>query len=100
MSDVRRKYDAEFEKNAVKLSYASSKIVAEVARELGISDGMLYRWRLKYTPDGGKTRFATLEKENKALRLKTAEQVIEIDMLKKQAPTLRALSGGEVGEIL
>ena len=100
MSDVRRKYDAEFKKNAVKLSYASSKIVAEVARELGISDGMLYRWRLKYSPDGDKTKFATLEEENKALRLKTAEQAIEIDMLKKQAPTLRALSGGEVGEIL
>ena len=41
MSDVRRKYDAEFKKNAVKLSYASSKTVTEVALELGISDGML-----------------------------------------------------------
>ena len=30
MSNVRRKYDAEFKKNAVKLSYASSKTVAEV----------------------------------------------------------------------
>jgi len=100
MSDVRRKYDAEFEKNTVKLSDASSKTVAEAAREPGISDGMLYRRRLKCTPDGDKTRFATLEEENKALRLKTAEQAIEIDMLKKQAPTLRALSGGEVGEIL
>ena len=90
MSDVLRKYDAEFKKNAVKLSYASSKIVAEVARELGISDGMLYRWRVKYSPDGDKTRFATHEEENKALWLKTAEQAIEIDILKKQAPTLRA----------
>ena len=78
MSDVRRKYDA------------SLKSVAEVAREMGISDGMLYRWRLKYTPDGEKTKFATFEEENKALQLKTAEQAIEIDMLKKQAPTLRA----------
>ena len=100
MSDVRRKYGTEFKKNAVKSSYASSKTVAEVARELGISDGILYRWRLKNTPDGDQTRFATLEEKNKALRLKTAEQAIEIVMLKKQAPTLRALFGGEVDEIL
>jgi len=69
---------------------ASSKTVAEVARELGISGGTLYFRRLKYTPDGDKTRFATHEEENKALWLKTAEQAIEIDILKKQAPTLRA----------
>ena len=90
MSDIRRKYDEDFKKNAVKLSYASSKSVAEVARDLGISNGMLYRWRQKYTAEGDKTRFATLEEENKALRLKNAEQAIEIDMLKKPAPTLQA----------
>ena len=90
MSVVRRKYDAEFKKNAVKLSDVSSKTIAEVAWEPGISGRMLYRRRLKYTPDGDKTRFATHEEENKALWLKTAEQAIEIDILKKQAPTLRA----------
>ena len=91
MSDVCRKYDAEFKKNAVKLSYTSSKTVAEVSRELGISDGMLYHWRLKYTPDGDKSRFATLEEENKMLRLKTAEQAIEIDMLKKASAYFASL---------
>ena len=83
MSDIRRKYDEDFKKNAVKLSYASSKSVADVARDLGISNSMLYRWRQKYTAEGDKTRFATLEEENKALRLKNAEQAMEIDMLKK-----------------
>ena len=91
MSDVRRKYDEEFKKNAVKLSYASSKSVAEVARDLGISNGMLYRWRQKYTAEGDKTRFATLEEENKALRLKNAEQAIEIDMLKKASAYFASL---------
>ena len=43
MSDIRRKYDEDFKKNAVKLSYASNKSVVEVARDLGISNGMLYR---------------------------------------------------------
>ena len=91
MSDIRRKYDEDFKKNAVKLSYASNKSVAEVARDLGISNGMLYRWRQKYTAEGDKTRFATLEEENKALRLKNAEQAIEIDMLKKASAYFASL---------
>jgi len=91
MSAQRKQYDEGFKKNAVKLSYAASKSVAEVARDLGISDGMLYRWRAKYTPDGDKTRYATLEEEVKKLRLQNAEQAIEIDMLKKASAYFASL---------
>jgi transposase len=83
MSEIRRKYDEEFKKNAVKLSYASPKTIGEVAKDLGITSSMLYRWRKRYTSDGDKTRFATLEEENRALRLELAELKIEQDMLKK-----------------
>ena len=91
MSATRRMYDEEFKKNAVKLSYASNKSVGQVAKDLGISDGMLYRWRAKYTPEGDKTRYATLEEKNKALRLKNAEQAMEIDMLKKASAYFASL---------
>ena len=91
MSITRRQFDEGFKKNAVKLSYASSKTVAEVARELGVSDGMLYRWRQKYTPDGDKTRYATLEEEVKKLRLQNAEQAMQIDMLKKASAYFASL---------
>lgn len=83
MSEIRKKYDEEFKKNAVKLSYASPKSVREVAENLGISENRLYSWRKKYTADGDKTRYATLEEENKALRLELAEKSMENDMLKK-----------------
>lgn len=83
MSVIRAKYDEEFKKNAVKLSYASPKSVKQVASDLGIAESMLYRWRKKYTAEGDKTRHATLEEENKALRLKIAELKMEADMLKK-----------------
>jgi transposase len=83
MSGIRNKYDEEFKKNAVKLSYASPKSVKQVAQDLGISENRLYMWRRKYTMDGDKTRYATLEEENKALRLQLAEARIEADMLKK-----------------
>jgi len=83
MSEMRRQYDEEFKKNAVKLSHASPKSVKDTAEDLGINEGLLYRWRKKYTAEGDKTRYATLEEENKALRLENAELKIQQDMLKK-----------------
>ena len=41
MSETRRRFDDEFKKNAVRLSYASNKPVAEVARDLDISDAIV-----------------------------------------------------------
>jgi transposase len=83
MPEIRAKYDEEFKKNAVKLSYASPKSVRQTAEDLGINENLLYRWRKKYTADGDKTRYATLEEEVKSLRLQLAEARIEADMLKK-----------------
>jgi transposase len=85
MSNNRQKFDEEFKKNAVRLSYASSKTVQEVADDLGIVVSMLYRWRKRYTPQGDKTQYETMEEENRALRLENAELKMERDMLKKAA---------------
>ena len=83
MSKIRTKYDEEFKKDAVKLSYASPKAVKQVASDLGICEAMLYKWRKKYTAEGDKTRYASLEEENKSLRLELARVKMEADMLKK-----------------
>jgi len=52
-------------------------------RPIEIKAERLYAWRKKYTADGDKTRYTTLEEENKALRLALAEKMMENDMLKK-----------------
>lgn len=91
MSETRKRYDEEFKKNAVKLSFASNKSVAQIAQDLDISDGMLYRWRQKYTPDGDKTRYATMEEELKALKLENAQLKMERDMLKKASAYFASL---------
>jgi transposase len=83
MSEFRRKYDEEFKKNAVKLSYASPQSITSVSEDLGIRAALLYRWRKKYTSGGDKTRYTTLEEENKALRLENVRLKMERDMLKK-----------------
>jgi len=85
MSNNRQKYDEEFKKNAVRLSFASNKTIKEVADNLGVAESMLYRWRKRYTPQGDKTQYATMEEENRSLRLEVAELLIERDMLKKAA---------------
>ena len=82
MSGIR-KFDEEFKKNAVKLSYASPKSVRQVAEDLGIRENLLYTWRKKYTAEGNKSTAAVREEELKALRLENAELKMECDMLKK-----------------
>jgi len=79
----RRKYDEEYKKNAVKLTYTSSKSVAEIAKDLEINPNLLYRWRQRYTAEGDKTRYATLEQELRATQRELAETRMERDMLKK-----------------
>jgi len=83
MTEIRRQYDEEFKKNAVKLSYASPQSMRQVAEDLGIKENRLYAWRKKYTAEGEKTRYATLEEELKTLRLENARLRMEQDMLKK-----------------
>lgn len=85
MDMIRKKHDEDFKKNAVKLSYASLKPVKEIASDLGIHENMLYNWRKKYTADGDKTKYATLEEENRDLQRQLAEVIMERDMLKKAA---------------
>ena len=83
MSVTRTKYDEEFKRNAVKLSHASPKTVKQIADDLGIHENLLYNWRRKYTSEGDKTRYATMEDELKALKRENAELKMERDMLKK-----------------
>jgi transposase len=44
MGEYRKKYDEDFKKNAVKLSYAGPKSVKGIADDLGIHENLLYNW--------------------------------------------------------
>ena len=48
MPNKRQKYDEEFKKNAVRLSFASNRTFRQTADDLGIEVSMLYRWRKCY----------------------------------------------------
>jgi transposase len=76
MAEVRRRrYTEEFKLEAVRLVRESARPVAQVARELGIPDNVLYRWRSGHQsagahgrPRGERDELATLKRENMILR--------------------------------
>lgn len=47
----RRKYSEEFRHEAVRLTRQPEASVAQVARDIGVSSGQLFRWRREL--DGG-----------------------------------------------
>ena len=84
----RRKYDREFKVEAVKLVIGGGRAVAEVARNLGIHENLLYKWREKYTEDiahafPGKGRLKPDEEEVRRMKRELADVTQERDILKK-----------------
>ena len=45
MAKAQKTYTKEFKEEAVRLSQTSGKSIAQVARELGISDTSIHQWR-------------------------------------------------------
>jgi len=73
----RKRYDLEFKKQAVQLVLTSGRPLAEIARELGVSDWNLRDWRLRFQSQLGaqpdsvealRLRVAQLERDNLQLR--------------------------------
>jgi transposase len=81
----RRRFTAEFKREAVELVHTSGRPIAEIARELGIYDSTLGNWVRQDRIDRGEqdglsseeqTRLRELERDNARLRM-------ERDLLKR-----------------
>jgi len=84
----RRQYTQEYKQRAVALSYEPGRSVASVARDLGIPENNLWRWREQYPFANGtvseKLSERTPEQERiKALERELAKVKEERDILKK-----------------
>ena len=89
MSPMRKKFDKEFKKKAVELSYARGN-ASEIADELGIDRALLYRWRKEFSQykdnsfsGYGNPKMTDLERENARLQKELREARMERDILKK-----------------
>jgi transposase len=85
---IQKVYTKEFKEEAVRLVQTSGKPVAQVARDLGISDSAIFQWQKQLNAKGadafpGTGHQSGLEEENHRLRreLEVARQ--ERDILKK-----------------
>jgi transposase-like protein len=75
----RSRFSPEFRDEAVRVVIESNRPIAQVARELGISDGTLGNWVGRYRDEhpvaeqplllSERARLAELERENRQLRL-------------------------------
>jgi transposase len=85
----RRKYTAGFKAEAVRLVQETRRPVAQVARELGLSDNVLYRWvgEGRQAKAQGTTRAALKAEAEELARLKRENETLrkERDFLKSAA---------------
>jgi transposase len=86
---TRRQFTDAFKSEAVRLTRESGRPVAQVARELGISDNVLYRWRSEQqqVESQGCTRQSMRAAQDELSRLKRENETLttERDFLRRAA---------------
>jgi transposase len=86
---TRRQYTDEFKAEAVRLVRDSARPVAQVARDLGIADHWLYRWRAEQqqAESQGHTRHSARADRAELVRLRRENATLqqERDFLKRAA---------------
>ena len=86
---TRRQFTDAFKSEAVRLTREAGRPVAQVARDLGISDTVLYRWRTeqRQVESQGRTRQAVRTEQEELTRLKRENETLrkERDFLKRAA---------------
>ena len=88
MAARKRKYEASFKEEALRLLNVSGKSVRQIEDELGITPGLLNKWKLRYKlhPATGAVQPSEerrLEAENRQLRRELERVKAERDLLKK-----------------
>jgi len=84
----RRKFDREFKMEAVRLVTEEGRAVSEIARNLGIHENLLHRWKKLYLEDEtyafpGKGYLKPHDEELRRLKRELADVKEERDILKK-----------------
>jgi transposase len=88
MARARKAYTPEFKLQAVTMITAQNLSVAEVARRLGVGEGLLHSWKKAVLKKGvgafpGSGHLTPVEEENRRLRAEVERLEAERDILKK-----------------
>lgn len=83
MGKARRKFDAQYKREAVRFLEETGRPLCEVAKELGISEQSLSRWRKQYGTGAGERLTPSEAAELRQLRREVELLRQERDFLKK-----------------
>jgi len=88
MSEPRRRFDREFKIEAVRLATRGDKSTSQVARDLGIGENILCRWKRQLADDSsfafpGKGHLKPADEELRKLKKQLRDVTEERDILKK-----------------
>ena len=88
MTQIHRRYTREFKLETLELARTSGKSIAQIERDLGLSQGLLYYWKRQFKADGEQAfpGNGKLKGDDEALReLKRENEILrqERDILKK-----------------
>jgi len=91
---TRRQYAEAFKQEAVRLVQESARPVAQVARDLGIAENLLYRWRSQHrqAEAQGTTRAAQCTEAEELMRVKR-----ELARVTQERDFLKCAAGSSTG---
>ena len=75
-----RPHPPEFRQRAVELARLREKPVADIARDLGISESCLRRWMDVADVDGGRKPGLTTDERAELVRLRREKRVLELEV--------------------
>ena len=84
----RKSYPKEFKKEVLEMAAGGERNVAQLERELGITAGLIYKWRERYQINEGNGRLQASEVHEAAAEIRQLKRELEIvrqerDILKK-----------------
>ena len=89
----RRRHAREFKVEAVRLVVEEKRVLAEVARELGIAENMLHRWKKQFQAEGvtafpGNGKIPVRDEEIRRLKRELEQARQENAFLKKGSSSI------------
>ncbi len=79
---MKKKYDADFKRNTMQ-KVLDGQSAASVARELGIGENLIYKWKKVILQNGNGLRNSAELSEIAALKKRNRELEMEVEILKE-----------------
>ena len=87
MTRTNRKYDKQFKLEAMRLHETSGKSVSQIESELGITSGLLNKWRVRYRSEGSAAFVGSGQQTETEAELRRLKR--EVDILRQERDILK-----------